>query len=287
MRADAATLQSAGLLRVTGTESSRGGGLEVIKGDPWLHFDACAANPGAIAPSGQVTFRRSIITLGTRGLDATGHSTLTVPILQVGQNMITATYGGDGFFLDSNATLLQIVTCSRTVSGVQRGGLNLSAGSTCLTNATVNGLTTIGPGAAVSISNSRLNGINTAGGGLALTVCGSTVNGDVTVRNSAKFVLVGDAGDDGAPACAGNTLNGTTTIVGSRGQAEIGGNTISMNLILNDSSGTGPDEESTQSEIEANRIGADLFCTGNTPPPTDDGLPNTITGQGFGQCAGF
>jgi len=45
--------------------------------------------------------------------------------------------------------------------------------------------------------------------------------------------------------------------------------------------------KSTQSEIEANTIGADLFCTGNTPAPTNDGHPNSITGQGFGQCIGF
>lgn len=118
-------------------------------------------------------------------------------------------------------------------------------------------------------------------------MCGSRVNGDVNITGSAKFVLVGDASDDGTPACAGNTLKGTTTITASRGQAEVGGNTISDDLIIDDSGGTGPDEESTQSEIEANNIGGDLFCTGNTPPPSDDGLPNTITGQGFGQCAGF
>jgi hypothetical protein len=54
-----------------------------------------------------------------------------------------------------------------------------------------------------------------------------------------------------------------------------------------DSSGMGPDEESTQSEVEANRIGGDLFCTGNTPAPTNDGHPNSISGDGFGQWTGI
>jgi hypothetical protein len=210
-----------------------------------------------------------------------------VPILQVGQNMITATYGGNDFFLDSNATLTQTVRCTTTLTGVQSGDVTLSAGSTCLSNATVNGRVTIGAGAAVSISTSRLNGGISATDGLTLTVCGSRVNGDIRVSGSAKFVLVGDAGDDGLPACAGNTLSGTTTIFGSRGQAEVSANTISDDLIVNNNSGTPPDLESTQSEIEANTIGGDLFCTGNTPPPTNDGRPNTITGQGFGQCIGF
>lgn len=246
-----------------------------------------AANPGAVAPSGQVTFKRSTITLGTRSLDAVGHSALTAPILQVGQNMITAGYGGNDFFLGSSAALTQTVQCSTTLTGDQPGGLTLSAGSTCLNNATVNGRITIGAGAAVSITNSRLNGGITATDGLALTVCGSRVDGDINVTSSAKYVLVGDAGDDGTPACAGNTLKGTTTIFASQGQAEVGGNTITDDLIIDESSGTGPDEESTQTEIEANKIGGSLFCLGNTPPPTNDGQPNTITGQGFDQCAGF
>ena len=118
-------------------------------------------------------------------------------------------------------------------------------------------------------------------------MCGSRVDGDINVTSSAKYVLVGDAGDDGTPACAGNTLKGTTTIFASQGQAEVSGNTITDDLIIDESSGTGPDEESTQTEIEANKIGGSLFCLGNTPPPTNDGQPNTITGQGFDQCAGF
>jgi len=247
-----------------------------------------AANPGAVAPAGQVKFRRSMtIGLGASTLDATGRSTLTVPILQVGQNAITATYGGNDFFLDSTGSLTQTVTCSRTLTGRQPGGLDLTAGSTCLNNATVNGRITIRSGAAVSISNSQLNGAITATDGLALTMCGSRVNGDIRISGSAKFVLLGDAGDDGAPACAGNTLNGSTTIFASRGQAEVSANTISEDLIINDNSGTGPDEGRRRTQIEANTIGDDLFCFGNTPAPTNDGQPNSITGQGFGQCIGF
>jgi len=246
-----------------------------------------AVNPGAVTPSGQVRFQRSTIGLGTRSLNATGDSALTAPILQVGQNTITATYGGDDFFLDSSATLNQTVRCTRTLTGPQSGGLNLTSGSTCITNATVNGSITISTGAAVSISDSQLNGSISATGGLALTICGSTVHGSVGVNGSAKYVLIGDAGDDGTPACAGNTLTGTTMISGSKGQVEFGGNKVTGSVILNDSSGTGPDEETTASEIEANTIGGSISCTGNTPPPTNDGHPNKITGPASGQCAGF
>lgn len=245
------------------------------------------ANPGAVSPSGLVRFQRSTIGLGTGGLDAIGHAALTVPILQVGQNPITATYGGDDFFLDSTGSLTQTVGCTRTVTGTQPGGLKLTAGSTCITNATVNGAITISAGAAVSISNSHLNGSMTATSALALTICGSTVKGSVGVLGTAKYVLIGDGGDDGTPACAGNTFSGTVMVAGSKGQMEFGGNTVTGSVIFNDSSGTGPDEETTTSEIEANTIGGSLSCTGNTPSPTNDGHPNKLNGPAAGQCAGF
>jgi hypothetical protein len=109
----------------------------------------------------------------------------------------------------------------------------------------------------------------------------------MTVNVSSKYVLVGDAGDDGAPACAGNTLKGTTSIFNSAGQAEVGGNTITQDLIVNDASGTGPDEESVSSEIEANKIGGSLFCSGNTLAPGNDGHQNSVAGQEVDQCVGF
>jgi hypothetical protein len=41
--------------------------------------------------------------------------------------------------------------------------------------------------------------------------------------------------------------------------------------------------------IEGNKITGPLSCSGNTPPPTDGGYPNTVTGARSGQCsaAGF
>jgi hexosaminidase len=32
-------------------------------------------------------------------------------------------------------------------------------------------------------------------------------------------------------------------------------------------------------------IGGSLSCTGNTLPPTDDGVPNSVSGQRSGPCA--
>jgi hexosaminidase len=37
--------------------------------------------------------------------------------------------------------------------------------------------------------------------------------------------------------------------------------------------------------VSANQIGGALTCTGNQPPPVDNGLPNTVSGPRSGQCA--
>jgi hypothetical protein len=40
-------------------------------------------------------------------------------------------------------------------------------------------------------------------------------------------------------------------------------------------------------EVEANHISGPLTCFANTPIPTNDGLPDTVTGPELGQCKGF
>jgi hypothetical protein len=44
-------------------------------------------------------------------------------------------------------------------------------------------------------------------------------------------------------------------------------------------------ENATATEIEANLVVGMLACSGNTPPPTNDGRPNTVIGIRTGQCA--
>jgi hypothetical protein len=37
--------------------------------------------------------------------------------------------------------------------------------------------------------------------------------------------------------------------------------------------------------VSGNRINGALTCTGNQPPPGDNGLANTVSGPRLGQCA--
>jgi hypothetical protein len=241
--------------------------------------------PGAGSPTGTVTFKDGAFVLGSAPLSATFHAAFTTAALQVGSHSITATYGGDGNFLPStSAPLIQSVRCTTTITG-KHGKLVVSAGATCVDNATIHGGITVLPGGALSVTNSTVDGGITSTGATALTVCQSRINGASDVAASTGFVLIGDAGDDGPPGCAGNTLNGLLTLTGNMGLVELGHNRINGGARLINTSGSAPTVEDMTSEIESNMISGTLSCSGNSPAPVNDGRPNTVTGQRLGQCA--
>ena len=99
--------------------------------------------------------------------------------------------------------------------------------------------------------------------------------------------MIGDAGDDGSPACAGGTINGNVTLTNNTAGVELGGNTINGNVTITGNTGAGLDAENARPEVEANKINGTLACSTNNPAPTTDGKPNTGSGSRTGQCAGF
>jgi hypothetical protein len=72
-----------------------------------------ASAPGSGIPTGTVTFRTIKSTLGTVALNSTGHATLTTSSLGVGNATATAVYNGDGNFLTSSGSTVQMVTSNR------------------------------------------------------------------------------------------------------------------------------------------------------------------------------
>jgi len=241
--------------------------------------------PGVGAPTGTVTFRDGAVVLGTRPLGPTFNAAITSAALQVGSHNITATYSGDGNFLGStSATLVQVVQCTTTITGTH-DKLVVSSGATCVINATIHGGISVLPGAALSVSNSTVDGGIDSTGATAFTVCQSRMNGASSVSASTGFVLIGDAGDDGSLACGGSTFNGHLTLSGNLAQLELGQNLIHGGATVINTSGSGPNLEDSAAEIESNTISGSLSCSGNSPAPTNDGLPNAVTGQRSGQCA--
>jgi hypothetical protein len=267
---------------------------------------------GSGSATGTVTFYDGATSIGTGTLSSTGpntsKATLTTSALTVATHPISAAYPGAGFFLPTTSNPVnQVVGYSSTISGSQNGGLTVGAGQAVnvtsagkvngtvtvnsggtlfLNGGTVNGGVTVNSGGGLFVNGGTINGGVTTTGATALTLCGATnINGNVSASGSGGFVLIGDAGDDGSPACATNKITGNVTLTSNTHGVELGGNTITGNVTLTSNSG-GPAGENAKPEVEANHITGTLGCTGNTFV-INDGKPNTVSGSRTGQCAGF
>ena len=240
--------------------------------------------PGSGTPGGNVTFAADGVQIGGV-LALVGGQATTVPITSLGPgtHTITASYSGDSNFLSSSASLTQVVGCGQTITGRVNGGLTVT-GSTCLVGATVNGGVDVRPGGALSSANSRINGGLNSQGAAAIRICSTRIDGHASIIGSSGFVLFGDAGDDGPASCTGNDARGGLDLSGNIGGAEIGGNSVHGGISLVNTSGSGGQAEDAAPEVEGNTITGGLSCSGNSPAPTNGGLPNSVTGTRSGQC---
>jgi hypothetical protein len=217
----------------------------------------------------------------------TGVATLTVNGLTAGPHNISARFNGTATCAPSTSNTVTVTVGCQTISGTHRGSLNVTT-PTCLAPGTqIFGKVTISGAGSLDAEGATIRGGLTATSGTGLRVCSSTVNGRTNIAGIHGVIVIGDAGDDGNPACGANTLRGPVTLTGNTGSLELGGNQIpsSVTVTNNNTTITTAPENTTTTEIEANQISGNLACTGNTPPPTNDGLPNTVTGTRTGQCA--
>ncbi|WP_035803876.1 hypothetical protein [Kitasatospora mediocidica] len=109
-----------------------------------------------------------------------------------------------------------------------------------------------------------------------LTFSASTIGTTTTVSGSTGCVVVGDPADDGR---TGNQLNGYLLLNDNHSGLEAIANHVTGSVQVQGTTGAGPFPEDTRAEIEGNTIGGTLSCSGNTPPPTNDGHPNTVTAR--------
>ena len=129
----------------------------------------------------------------------------------------------------------------------------------------------------------RVVGAVTVRSGVTCIIEGATVTGLVTVRNGASLYVTGatlraavTATGAGTVALLHANVTGPVTVTGS-GPVSVEDSTIK-----------GPVTLRTNSEytlVSGNQVGGALTCTGNQPPPVDNGLPNTVSGPRLGQCA--
>jgi hypothetical protein len=153
-----------------------------------------------------------------------------------------------------------------------------------LVNTSVNGLT-VNPGGGVYVSGSRITGNTVANSPKHFVMCGSSTNGSVSVTNATGLVQIGDWNNEDGIGCGGNTVAVDILASGNTKSTEISNNSVGRDLSLTNVTGRGPFPDDTAPELEGNRISHNLSCSGNNPPPTNDGTVNRVSGTRSGQCA--
>lgn len=141
-------------------------------------------------------------------------------------------------------------TCDTTVTDQHAGALTVSGELACLAaGSRVDGPVTVSGGGGLFADDATVAGPVTARRAGAVEVTDSELLGPVTARQV-----------DGALLLDGNAIGGSVTL-----QA----NSTGERAIL----------------VAENTVGGVLTCRQNTPPPTNDGRPNTVNGVRTGQCA--
>jgi hypothetical protein len=141
-------------------------------------------------------------------------------------------------------------TCSRTITGNHVGPVSVSGGLTCFAHgSTVTGPVSVAPGASLHANGAKVTGPLTTRSAARVELSGSVLVGPISLRGGVTVLsLVGN--HITGPVSIRDNLTGATPIV-----------------------------------VSANTIVGPFACTGNAPPPVNNGNPNTVTGPASGQCA--
>jgi PKD repeat protein len=237
---------------------------------------------GAGSLSGTVQFRTPAGNVGPPVPLSGGHASLTVTGVLTGRDVVTATYSGDALHATSSGQLTPAVTFGHTLSGSFKGSMTLTGGTWLLDGVSLPGALTIGVNTSVVLLRTSVGGVTATNPG-AVTVCGSTLKNGLTISGASGFVLVGDPRDDG---CAGNTVTGAVSIVGSLAGANLSGNRLNSGVRFDGNHGGGPFPVDAVPVVSANTVKAVLACANNQPAPTNDGVTNTAKKKS-GQCVGL
>jgi hypothetical protein len=208
---------------------------------------------------------------------------------------VTNSVGASSTSADDQYTYLASVPpCTTTIIGTNRGKLTVTSGMTCLLDATQDGQVTVEPGASLSVKNSTVNGTVTATSPSGISYCGSTEYGALTVTGATGPVTLGNA-------CAADSISGSVTITGASAMVTVGELDQHGTLTLgNDTGGVyfASSQINGQVYVEnnaapvpmeigvvGNTVSGSLYCSGNNPAPSDDGIINTVSGTASDQCA--
>ncbi len=197
-----------------------------------------------------------------QGLDFQVNDGSPRPGLETGARTAVHTWAeptGTGFQTTARWGVAQLVAappppvpaCTTTVNKLTLGNLNVTSGVTCLVSgAIILGKVTVAPGAALISDGGVVIGSVSASGATWIDLSGGG-SGPLTVSGTTQHLSVVD-----------------TVIAGG---AKITNNTTPGPIVVSD-----------------NTIVGSLACSGNEPPPVNNGEPNTVIfGSATGQCQGL
>jgi hypothetical protein len=178
----------------------------------------------------------------------------------------------------------QTTNCSGTLAPGGYDGVNVPAGATCTVNSgnvDVTGNVTVGSGASLFVFSPAKFTVNSSllSAGARIVQLAPQPLGATNILGSVSLVgtiIVADVEH--------SFIGGTLSVANSNATSVVflGNNVAGNVLVQNNKTSVGPNDF-----IASNTIGGSLVCSGNTPPPTDAGLPNTVGGSKVGQCGGL
>jgi predicted alpha-1,2-mannosidase len=116
----------------------------------------------------------------------------------------------------------------------------------------------------VCLQDATVNGPVQIDAGGSLYAFGGTINGPVTAHQAAAVALIG------------TKVGGPVSLTKTSGEISIGAASIGGPVSLVDNAGPVLGSSTVQGPVN---------CTGNNPPPANNGLSNTVHGPRAGQCA--
>jgi hypothetical protein len=187
---------------------------------------------------------------------------------------------------------------------VVAGNCSIPAGSVI-----VHGGLTVGPGARLNVSSQQANlvvdgGVSVGSGGSFILGCpthpevgppchavGNRINGGLKASGAAAVQVHSSEVNGGLSLEGGHGFFSVLEDSTVRGGVSVSGySAVFLGLFRNTISGGATVNNITlsdQLDIGGNTISGNLACSGNSPPPHNEGQPNSVTGSETGQCAGI
>jgi hypothetical protein len=196
---------------------------------------------------------------------------------QIRRGTVVATVGALGLLGLALAPLsAQAAVCTQTVTGVNAGVFNVTAGEKlCLKHADQTGAVNVAAGGTLVVKHSVVTGAVTLNSGFKVfKSCDATIVGAVSASGGAGTVRIGGSGP--SAGCTPNTIDGAVTLSANTGGLTLAGNTISGAVTATANAGA--------MTISANHIAGALACSGNGSAPANAGVANQVGGARTGEC---